>query len=189
MVKTPEEIKKGLECLIRGVEEKCDYRCDKCDVYIPGYNLENRYSDALVYIQKLEDAIDKTTQLMQSATKVIKKNQEQLESTYSQVKKALCGKENVSWVEVLEAADQLKSRLAQAEREKQALLHDMKHVAPVEICEACAHSKSESKCEENDFNCDKCQENCPCKTCRDCRENFQWRGICADNTKEENHEN
>lgn len=81
----------------------------------------------------------------------------------------------------------IESRLAQAEREKQALLHDMKHVAPVEICEACAHSKLESKCEENDFNCDKCPEDCPCKTCRDCRENFQWRGICADNTKEDHH--
>ena len=192
MVKTPEEIKKGLECKTRlhpGSTTACDCQCYECDVYVPGYTNDDLWCDALAYIQQLEDAIDKTTQLMQSATEVIKKNQEQLESTYSQVKKALCGKENVSWVEVLEAADQLKSRLAQAERENQALIHDMKHVAPVEICEACAHSKLESKCEENNFNCDKCPEDCPCKTCLDCRESFQWRGICADNTKEETNEN
>lgn len=126
-MKTPEEIKKGLaacsadEC--HGQHEGCTYQDQLfCTMRMCG--------DALAYIQKLEDAIDKTTQLMRSSTEVIKKNQEQLETTYSQVKKALCGKENVSWVEVLEAAEQLKSRLAQAERERDAAVRaisDAKH--------------------------------------------------------------
>lgn len=168
-MKTPEEIKKGLECRIRGVNEKCDYRCDKCDIYIPGYNLENRYSDALAYIQQLEDAVDKTTQLMQSATEVIKKSQEQLESTYSQVKKSLCGKENASWVEVLEAANQLKTRLAQAERERDAAIND------------CGR-----------FPCRTCMYEGHAAVCYIChgvpgggRVNYEWRGPCPENTKEE----
>lgn len=53
-MKTPEEIKKGLECRIRGVNEKCDYRCDECDVYVAEYHLEDRYSDAFTYIKQLE---------------------------------------------------------------------------------------------------------------------------------------
>ena len=53
-MKTPDEIKKGLECRIRGLNEKCEFRCDMCDVYISGYKLEDRYSDALAYIQQLE---------------------------------------------------------------------------------------------------------------------------------------
>lgn len=53
-MKTPDEIKKGLECRIRGVNEKCDYRCDECDVYVAEYHLEDRYSDAFTYIKQLE---------------------------------------------------------------------------------------------------------------------------------------
>ena len=42
------------------------------------------------------------------------------ESTYSQVSKALCGKENATPDELLKAVDQLESRLAQVERERDA---------------------------------------------------------------------
>lgn len=48
-----------------------------------------------------------------------------LESTYGQVSKALCGKENATLDKVLKAVDQLKSRLAQAERERDAAIHDI----------------------------------------------------------------
>ena len=41
---------------------------------------------------------------------------QQLESTASQVSKALCGKENASLDELLKAVDQLKTSLAQVER-------------------------------------------------------------------------
>ena len=161
-MKTPEEIKKGLEVCTT------DEYCEGCPYAEGGnYLCKNLRLDALTYIQQIEDAIDKTKQLMQSATEVIKKSQEQLESTYSQVKKTLCGKENVSWVEVLEAADQLKSRLAQAER-------DAKEMADNLDCAACAW------CEY--FDSDYANE--ACKECRTYNEGFKLRGACPENTKE-----
>ena len=105
-MKTPEEIKKGLEC---GFCHECPYDNNKFETVEEC--ARQVHKDALAYINQLEDAIDKTTQLIRSAIEVTKKSQEQLESTYSQVKKALCGKENVSLVEVLEAVDQLKDAL------------------------------------------------------------------------------
>ena len=56
-------------------------------------------ADALAYIQQLE------TENHQLLTKA-----QQLESTISQVSKALCGKENATLKELLQAADQLKAR-------------------------------------------------------------------------------
>ena len=47
---------------------------------------------------------------------------------YDQLSKALCGKENAALGELLQAASQLKSRLAQVERERDAALdtlHDI----------------------------------------------------------------
>lgn len=175
-MKTPEEIKKGLECKTRlrpGSTTVCDCQCYECDVYVPGYPNGELWCDALAYIQQLEDAIDKTTQLMQSATEVIKKNQEQLESTYSQVKKALCGKENVSWVEVLEAADQLKSRLAQTERERDALHYDLAYMP--NACDVCVHGvQDDNDCGELFGHNNGCE--------------FKWRGVCQENTKVEVNE-
>ena len=49
--RTPEEIKKGLECRKQGYAEQCGYGCSKCDVYVPGWDLIN---DTLAYIQQLE---------------------------------------------------------------------------------------------------------------------------------------
>ena len=53
-MKTPDEIKKGLECRNMGYNEKCNRKCNTCAVYIPGYSIANIYSDALAYIQQLE---------------------------------------------------------------------------------------------------------------------------------------
>ena len=171
-MKTPEEIKKGLE--VCTAQEDC-VGCPYTDG--DAFFCDRLRKDAFAYIQQLEDAIDKTTQLMQSATEVIKKNQEQLESTYSQVKKALCGKENVSWVEVLEAADQLKSRLAQAERERDAAVAD--------LSDRCLYCKNAAR---------KLEEP-PCADCMQpkngilfaprVRTHFEWRGVCPENTKED----
>ena len=77
-MKTPYEIKKGLECC---TEE--NGRCLECP-YPIGYKCAAEpMKDALAYIQRLE-------------------------STYSQVSKALCGKENATLDELLQAVDQLK---------------------------------------------------------------------------------
>lgn len=51
---------------------------------------------------------------------------QQLESTVSQVSKALCGKENATLDKLLQTVDQLKSRLAKVERERVELLKDFK---------------------------------------------------------------
>jgi len=98
------------------------------------------------------------------------------QSTYSQVSKALCGKENATPDELLQAVDQLKSQNA-------ALLYDMVHVASVELCEACIHSREYAPCEEHDFNCEECPEECPCKTCGDSKSSFVHRGPCKENMK------
>ena len=163
-MKTPEEIKRGLEGCggLDGDCENCPY--DEQTIYCN----DRLMRDALAYIQQLEDAVDKTTQLMQSATEVIKRNQEQLESTYSQVKKSLCGKENVSWIEVLEAVDQLKSRLAQVERERDAAVADLKLYAG---CKVCKHGDFKFTSE--------------CMDCSYDNNNWQWRGVCPENTKEQ----
>lgn len=52
--RTPEEIKKGLECRKQGYAERCGYDCSKCDVYVPGYLIGDLLNDALAYIQQLE---------------------------------------------------------------------------------------------------------------------------------------
>ena len=101
-MKTPEEIKKGLTlCSHEGhgeeiICEHCPYDSNSCAVLICTRRLS---ADALTFIQQLE------TENHQLLTKA-----QQLESTISQVSKALCGKENATLKELLQAADQLKTR-------------------------------------------------------------------------------
>lgn len=57
--RTPEEIKKGLECRKRGYAEQCGYDCAKCDVYVPGYVIRELLNDTLAYIKQLEGGIDR----------------------------------------------------------------------------------------------------------------------------------
>ena len=106
---------------------------------------------------------------------------EQLESTYSQVSKALCGKENATVDELLQAVDQLKSRLAQVERERDAALNDLKDDGD---CYYCKHRDLCSQCYLGVcVGCDK--EECPCCNCDRMNNNYEWRGVCPENTKEE----
>ena len=51
-MKTPEEIKKGLECCAKASEEACKHcpYCNDCDIF----EACNLYRDALAYITKLE---------------------------------------------------------------------------------------------------------------------------------------
>lgn len=53
-MKTPDVIKKGLECLFRHRMDDCDLECSKCDVYAPGWTTSGLCADALTYIQQLE---------------------------------------------------------------------------------------------------------------------------------------
>lgn len=99
---------------------------------------------------------------------------EQLESTIRQVSKALCGKENTTLEELLQAVSQLKSRLAQTERERDAAVRDL----PIGIdCDTCKYGE-------------RAYEEQPCSGCKEYRGpwyplNWEWRGVCEENTKEE----
>lgn len=108
-MKTSEEIKRGLKlCSHEGhgeeiICEHCPYDSNSCAVLICTRRLS---ADALAYIQQLE------TENHQLLTKA-----QQLESTISQVSKALCGKEKATLKELLQAADQLKDRAHTIEAE------------------------------------------------------------------------
>lgn len=103
MQKTPDEIKKGLKCCNTGKSPACEFCSYKSfelgphGVHYVNYHCEQLQIDSLAYIQ-------------------------QLESTYGQVSKALCGKENATAEEIIAAFDQVK-------RERVALLNIIKHEA------------------------------------------------------------
>lgn len=108
-----------------------------------------------------------------------------LQSTINQLSKALCGKENSTMDEILKAAYQVKSRLDQAEREKDAVLRClMKATKEGAVCTGCRHDLGiDGRCEEADFDCKQCKTPCMCKTCK-ANSNYQWRGVCDDDTED-----
>ena len=142
--KTSDEIKKGLKCCSK-IEGCKNGGCSYYDLGSGSICIPAMTGDALAYIQ-------------------------QLESTVSQVIKALCGKENATLDEILQAANQLKSRLAQAERERDAAVEFLKKVG----CEFCKHAPS-----PNDSYIS--------NECFDCvnNSNFELRGVCPEAPKEQ----
>ena len=123
-MKTPEEIKKGLECCQTIV------RCSICPYHdigdIVAECTAQLSGDALDYIQRLE-------------------------STVSQVRKALCGKENATLDKILQAVGQLKSRLSQVERERNAMVSTLSDAA---YCADCMYHEEDQRKE-------------PCRSCLD----------------------
>ena len=118
VIKTPDEIKKGL----RDGPEYHVHRGEAYLSYTKLINFRQKLSDALAYILQLET---KNHQLLTKA--------QQLESTISQVSKALCGKENATAEEIIEAFSQVK-------RERDAAVKVVK--ATPYSCEYCKHNKS-----------------------------------------------
>ena len=108
-----------------------------------------------------------------------------VQSTGDQVNESLCSNENCTREELLQAVDQLKKQLAQVRLENAAMLYDMIHVVPHELCNACAHCREEAECEKYDFNCQERPAECPCRACCDDRSQFVHRGLCPENTKED----
>lgn len=96
----------------------------------------------------------------------------QLESTVSQVSKALCGKENATLEEILQAASQVKSRLAQAERERDAAVDSLRG----ECFECVWHESMCDKCASCVHSADAWNVNVG---------NWEWRGVCPEAPKEE----
>ena len=89
--------------------------------------------------------------------------------------------------DALDGYKQLESLLAQAERERDAAVSDMRtEVKTNAVCIACKHDRPfDNNCEENDFDCANCKSPCMCQSCH-LGSNYEWRGICAENSKEEN---
>jgi hypothetical protein len=56
-MKTPDEIKKGLECYFRSENYLCGPICigRECDLYTGNYSVTENVKDALAYIQQLEE--------------------------------------------------------------------------------------------------------------------------------------
>lgn len=147
-MKTPDESKCGLECMRTNAERIC-------------VKPENGQCP------RCEQLVEKTLVRIHM-----------LESTYSQVSKALCGKENATLDELLQAASQVKSRLAQVERERAAAVAVMAEAAKDGgVCTGCKHNTGlDDACEAADFDCNECKVPCMCRTC-EANSNYERRGV------------
>lgn len=81
--------------------------------------------------------------------------------------------------EALRGSEKLKQRLAEAERERDAAVHELKLE---EDCENCKHR---NECKYDGFGYKKCSEcgECPCSKCDGGESQYEWRGVCEDNSK------
>lgn len=81
---------------------------------------------------------------------------------------------------------QLESRLAQVERERDAAVAAIPEIAKDGyVCTGCINNVGlDKRCKEADFNCNECKYPCKCKNCES-NSNYKWRGVCEENTKEE----
>ena len=88
--------------------------------------------------------------------------------------------------DAFELIKQLESSLAQVEKERDAAVSDMRTAVKTNaVCIACKHDRPfDNNCEENDFDCANCKSPCMCQSCH-LGNNYEWRGICAENSKEE----
>lgn len=74
--------------------------------------------------------------------------------------------------------EELESRLAQVERERDAAVHDLKLADRVD-CDFCKHQYGGCTYD----GCKDCSKPCPCGSCRN-SSNYEWRGVCEANTEE-----
>ena len=119
----------------------------------PIIHINDLYNDAIEYIQKLEETISSMGHLN--------------ETMHNEAKKGI---------------QELESRLAQAERERDAAVREL------EIAEDCYNCKYNYACKHDGNGYRKCSEcgECPCSECNSGQSQYEWRGVCTENTKEEN---
>lgn len=158
--RTLDEIKKALQCRVKGCSEKCDHRCDMCELYVPNYRLEDRYADAHAYIQQLEERNKKLENALRN-----------LASSSSNARDAAS-----------KVIEDLKPRLAQIEKERDAAVAEIKRMEcktqellETEIHDAILRELPSSYYLEFILQVD--------QICNYQFEN-EWRGICSENTKE-----
>lgn len=87
---------------------------------------------------------------------------------------------NVLMADIKAWNKQLESRLAQVERERDALLHDLRRADYVD-CYACKHKNSAYDC---DVDCTNCLNPCTCNSCHH-NNKWEWRGLCEENTHDQ----
>lgn len=148
-MKTLEEIKKGLLCCSHS-----DMSCSECPY------------DGICRTDSGQTPEDDAAALI-----------DHLLTIYSQVSKALCGKENADLEELLQAVSQVKNRLAQVERERDAALSEWKRTKMDSegMCWTCKHGFI------TDIGSCRCISPVPC----DEGENWEWRGLCEENTHDQ----
>ena len=158
-MKTPEEIKKGLECcgttIAEGRRTTCNAQCPYINEGIFCRNV--LHGDTESYIV-------------------------QLELYFSQISRALCGKESATICEALDAVSQLKSRLAQVERERDAAVNDLESVDE-------KYETLKSMIDDVTFNHEPYSLYLDFRSAADAIVEHEhadvWRGVCPENTKEE----
>lgn len=148
-MKTPDEIKKGL-AEAPHIQYRTSTQNDS-----DGHS--TRYAVAIDYVFR-----DEIVGCLQ-----------QLEASYRQISKALCGKENATLDEVLQAIAQVKAELKAVKRERDAACITIKQMAEALDSPACEW------CKGNLFDA----FDATCKECRMHNEGFEWRGVCPENTE------
>lgn len=125
----------------------------------------------------------------QRMTKTMEKRLDQMDSgvialceTISQVKKALCGNEKATHEELLQAVSQVKNRLAQVERERDAAVADLKSVDE-------KYESLKSMIDDVTFNHEPYGLYLDFREAADAMVEHEhadvWRGVRPENTKEE----
>lgn len=73
----------------------------------------------------------------------------------------------------------IEQRLAQVERERDAAVRELK------LGEDCDNCKHRNECKHDGFGYKKCTEcgECPCSKCEGGESQYEWRGVCAENSK------
>lgn len=163
-MKPPKEIKKDLgRCLDRWAPvhfESCE---SDCPYHSEGTLCKSTlHSDVIAYIQQLEAGIDHAEKVARECAKSITENLDKLQAKLFQLES-----DNESKQKRIE---ELESRLAQVERERDAAVKDIGI-----SCDYCAYA-------ENPFGETPCmteEEYTLGKMCN----GWKWRGVCAENTK------
>jgi gamma-glutamylcyclotransferase (GGCT)/AIG2-like uncharacterized protein YtfP len=127
MSRTPEEIKKGLECRILGSTEKCDHKCSTCQLLVPGYFYPEVYKDALALVQQLEA---ENAELLEKIDE-LEKSREFRGDLANNLKRATVEQEQ---------------EIIQLKRERDAAIYDLKKTRECTTCEYVKKSPSESPC-------------------------------------------
>lgn len=164
-MKTPEEIKKGLECCTADINE-----CDSCPYREYNWCEEKLKVDALELLGDLfkdREERDDLAEECQNLEQRLAQAENTLEMQRAEREDTI--KKHIDFVE----------RLAQAERERDAAVFDLEECADG-FCSHCKNINLAARCDYSG-ECRVClNDECPCHK-RNCR--WQWRGVCEENSK------